>query len=805
MSIVVSSEFLDDPGCPGRGVGGSESLPAGRRSSGIGGGRMKLVGGERLSGFRKSILHGRKRSSTDAMRRLSGLEGGGDGVYDGDGADHKKLAEMYSEIIKLSSQNKINAKNSWSLDLINHMDRMILGGNGAGLLRGRVNFQKASCTLDASIKIYSYRVDETIASTYRVLENLSRTDASGDLMEDGEHDGNAEVGVSMGRRRAVQRGGGGGVVDTVEKNASNINISSLDAEFDVDPMFRKMSKLFNESGPKGMLLLNLPVRNGCCVAFDSCKTVKHAESSERSPDNDDRSTTTNSSHQQVQNSCPPPMIDVSLLRMKLQELLDSSPLSSLPLVPQFSLFREELLHLGEAEAEAAVASNVGLATQEEELGSVYGQDKNSVSLKPATPLYDDCGMEAYDSWCSDERDGDNGNFLHMVEEGEEQNSGSRGMTQGSALEETRLMLSHVRSGTGFTAGDGYSFFDPSMARLLAAGKRSAGMDHWKFAVQLSIQTKGKTPTLMRKKHENEDPQGGDNYTSTRQDRKPFCIDFDAPYVESTAFAPPPSRSTCGRRSRAVIAPSNATQLTAQYIARTEAAVARGKDPHVLSKDLHFKPEDLTKLFLRPGFVTKCGTVQNGTGSIGEGDGSFDDVDHESHGPMETIADNEFDMSEAQDGFFLGRNVSDQGMFDRNGLLQVPRRAQKLEVSCSRKEKRVDVRKLKKDLWQHIDTTMCTATSESTLTAGECPPEGEDKSEKLPPLATGTTRDVQSQPEALAFSAMLGDVSLKEEQAGVTVPYYFLCLLHLANEKGLRLEGSGDLHGDFFIYPSATTC
>ncbi len=219
------------------------------------------------------------------------------------------------------------------------------------------------------------------------------------------------------------------MVDTVEKNAYNINISSLDAEFDVDPMFRKMSKLFNESGPKGMLLLNLPARNGCCVAFDSCKTVKHAENSERLPDNDDRFITTNSSHQQVQNSCPPPMIDVSLLRMKLQELLDSSPLSSLPLVPQFSLFREELLHLGEAEAEAAVASNVGLATQEEELGSVYGQDKNSVSLKPAAPLYDDCGVEAYDSWCGDERDGDDGNFIHTAEEGEEQNTGSRGMTQ----------------------------------------------------------------------------------------------------------------------------------------------------------------------------------------------------------------------------------------------------------------------------------------------------------------------------------------------------------------------------------------
>ncbi len=210
------------------------------------------------------------------------------------------------------------------------------------------------------------------------------------------------------------------MVDTVEKNASNINISSLDAEFDVDPMFRKMSKLFNESGPKGMLLLNLPVRHGCCIALDSCKTTKRAESSETPPDNDDRST--NSSHQQ-QDSCPLPIIDVYLLRMKLLELLDSSPLSSLPLVPQFSLFREELLHLGEAAAEAAVASNVGLATKEEELGFANGHDKNNTSLKPAASLYDNCGMEAFDSWC-----GDDANFPLMVEE-EEQNVGCGGMIQ----------------------------------------------------------------------------------------------------------------------------------------------------------------------------------------------------------------------------------------------------------------------------------------------------------------------------------------------------------------------------------------
>jgi condensin complex subunit 2 len=38
------------------------------------------------------------------------------------------------------------------------------------------NFQKASCTLDASVKIYSYRVDDTWNSSFKILENLSRTE-----------------------------------------------------------------------------------------------------------------------------------------------------------------------------------------------------------------------------------------------------------------------------------------------------------------------------------------------------------------------------------------------------------------------------------------------------------------------------------------------------------------------------------------------------------------------------------------------------------------------------------------------------
>lgn len=39
---------------------------------------------------------------------------------------------------------------------------------------------------------------------------------------------------------------------------------------------------------------------------------------------------------------------------------------------------------------------------------------------------------------------------------------------------------------------------------------------------------------------------------------------------------------------------------------------------------------------------------------------------------------------------------------------------------------------------------------------------------------------------------LWHAACQEEQAGVTVPFYFICVLHLANEKGLRLEGRPDM-------------
>ena len=160
---------------------------------------------------------------------------------------------MYKTIIKMSTENKITTKNTWGLDLIDHMGDMIKDDSNIDRATKGINFQKASCTLDASVKIYSSRVDDTWSSSFRVLENLSRNDGGFDSDEAAGGDaGGARIGTKAASKRL-------GLTETIEHNPSMLNIDDLDADSAVDPMFHKMSLAFDEGGAKGMLLTNLRV------------------------------------------------------------------------------------------------------------------------------------------------------------------------------------------------------------------------------------------------------------------------------------------------------------------------------------------------------------------------------------------------------------------------------------------------------------------------------------------------------------------------------------------------------------------
>lgn len=170
-----------------------------------------------------------------------------------DGISTTNLGEVYRNAIRMNAENRINASNSWNLNLIDHLDRFVTTErHGAGAAGGQnygsvaentiaqtnnatgmastmdpvgVNFTKASCTLDASVKIYSYRVDDVHLTSYKVLANLNRTDSNANdnrKKTKSRSDGNSDLSTDSDEEDPSSRTKSRSntiAVDTLEQNA----------------------------------------------------------------------------------------------------------------------------------------------------------------------------------------------------------------------------------------------------------------------------------------------------------------------------------------------------------------------------------------------------------------------------------------------------------------------------------------------------------------------------------------------------------------------------------------------------------
>merc|ERR1719453_1801649 len=116
-------------------------------------------------------------------------------------------------------------------------------------------FHEASCTLEASAKIYACRVDVVHNNTYKVLGGLS----SHEFEEEGAV---GEDGKPTGKRRRIVG------VNTLERNEANITQTHIDADEQNDPMFRRMAQAFDAGGAKGLLLSHLPCAEDLSITFN---------------------------------------------------------------------------------------------------------------------------------------------------------------------------------------------------------------------------------------------------------------------------------------------------------------------------------------------------------------------------------------------------------------------------------------------------------------------------------------------------------------------------------------------------------
>lgn len=78
--------------------------------------------------------------------------------------------EHFSRCIQLCNQNKVNCKNAFKLKIIDYMKLIFLNKS-----KKIENLSLMSCTLDASAKIYSYRVDKVYADMVKVISGKEWT------------------------------------------------------------------------------------------------------------------------------------------------------------------------------------------------------------------------------------------------------------------------------------------------------------------------------------------------------------------------------------------------------------------------------------------------------------------------------------------------------------------------------------------------------------------------------------------------------------------------------------------------------
>ncbi|VAH61004.1 hypothetical protein VPH35_044447 [Triticum aestivum] len=173
------------------------------------------------------------------------------------------LLSFFSSSLSVEIWQKINQKNTWELGLIDHLSEIIHAGEEED---DETNFQKASCTLEAGVKIYSLRVDSVHSEAYKVLGGINRAGRGEetDLGEGGDAEPAQEEGVNKkdDDRRISP-------ASTLESSFEALNVKKFDAAFTVDPLYHQTTAQFDEGGAKGLLLYNLGVYGSCCVLFDS--------------------------------------------------------------------------------------------------------------------------------------------------------------------------------------------------------------------------------------------------------------------------------------------------------------------------------------------------------------------------------------------------------------------------------------------------------------------------------------------------------------------------------------------------------
>ncbi|TKY66993.1 Condensin complex subunit 2 [Spatholobus suberectus] len=584
------------------------------------------------------------------------------------GLNKQQILVLFQNCIKLASENKINQKNTWELNLIDHLTDIIKveEENDA-----ETNFQKASCTLEAGVKIYSLRVDSAHSAAYKVLGGMNR--AGQEAEQDTNLEGNIESGQEEGRKETNKKLS---PLSTLESSFEALNVKKFDAAFVVDPLYRQTTAKFDEGGAKGLLMNNLGVYGGCRVLFDSLEVPAKCMASQNQSD---ISAT----------------IDLSFVRDCIEQKLsvmrvknEISP-TLRTIVNQFDENNRRptnfQLH------DQNLAEDLDAAFNNENGFDHDDHDENCTAWGEG---HDDQTVVA-DLGCNDA----DPSFPSYPQDNEPFPSPDADMDDRIEKVDEYLFLS-----LGFSSKQ----------------NAWAGPDHWKYRKSKvsEVHPTSEDGSTLKPRQSKSKKQAEVDLNFTNSLEKETLDIFSLPKNPKLLLLPE-SRLPCNTK---------------------------------LPEDCHYQPEDLVKLFLLSN--VKC---------LGRRANRFSDGSREQYNEYESFPSwDNGSVCGDDSGDYEGDLHSD--MEDSNTLITQPRQVNKIEVQYDKTSKQVDVQALKVTLWDHVQESV-----------------------KLP---------LQGQEDTVSFRNILANFP-NECNAAATIsdisPHLcFICLLHLANEKGLSIQSCPNL-------------
>ncbi|KAI8086723.1 condensin complex subunit 2/barren [Halteromyces radiatus] len=700
--------------------------------------------------------------------------------------------QMYSnfeEWIKMATDNKINAANSWNFALIDYFHEMTFIREGDS-----INFQRASCTLDGCVKIYTSRVDSVATETGKLLTGL--TDHAKDDGEDGSQDGEDGVHERRVRRRAHRSEA------TLLKDFSSLALKKLDVDFAVDPLFKKTSADFDEGGARGLLLNHLNLDQDCKIIFDSSDARpeddedKHSETETstqvfsdittkertddntstrlaKSPDDDDDEDDEGMDIDELEHQIkmgsqmitmddPGQQLlteqqDIDISNLKAKIALDESfdDLHICPTLSQVNFFTDATISIPGTDKDINMNDDN------------KNQDGNTLDE------HYDYGFDTFDFDEDNEQEGElmdpfADNDISQINDTEQDdlvnNTGLPGDTT----------IDQVTTISTSQENELLSYFDTTLT------KNWAGPAHWKLRRTKTIDALHITGSQPIGDNEHPPPK-------ERPQKKPTVprsmIDFleGEDIVELDIFA---------KSKRSIIINHPKEHLT-----------------YLLPDDEQFSSKQLLRYFLKPVFSLSRykGTKPRGDNvyetsheplgddfnmdqepdieywaNADSGGGYTQDIDNDDDDNLQTREDTmtPFDDVSGFQDTFIEDTFDNEGSATYGDQLITNHQVKKIKppyVNYARTAKRVDVRKLKENLWKALT---------------------------LPPT-DGNEHQVGKVYGERKFTEVLQDLKkmyTPQTMKDISVPFCFICLLHLANEQNLTITGLGrdDQDDDFVL-------